>query len=92
MRTFLTLILATSLAGCAGLDTMRFETKGLTPNAARVLNETVVGAHKSLCKDGVRSEQRTARVEAPLPQNPREYPPIFQPAPRAETKAELKCN
>ncbi len=91
MKFILTLILAALSAGCAGLDTMRFETRGLTPNAARVLNETVVGAHKSLCKDGVRSEQRAARVEGPLPQNPQEYPPIFQPASRAETKAELKC-
>lgn len=91
MKFILTLILAVLLAGCAGLDTMRFETRGFTPNAARVLNETVVGAHQSLCRDGVRSEQRAARVEAPLPQNPSEYPPIFPPAPSAETKAELRC-
>ncbi len=44
-----------------------------------------------LAFDGVRSEQRAARVEAPLPQNPSEYPPIFPPAPSAETKAELRC-
>ena len=91
MKTLCSLILAPLLVGCAGLDTMRFETRGLTPNAARVLNETVVRVHKGLCTDGVRSEQRSARVEAPLPRNPQEYPPIFQPAARAETRAELKC-
>lgn len=91
MKSLFSLILAALLAGCAGLDTMRFETRGLTPNAARVLNEAVVGAHESLCRNGVAGQKREARVKSADPQNPREYPPIFQPAPRAETKVELKC-
>ncbi len=87
MRTILILILAVLFAGCA----MRFETRGLTPNTARVLDDAVVGAYKELCKNGVLSEKRAERVIAPLPQNPREYPPVFPPPFSSETKSEVKC-